>query len=77
METEEVFIQDLSKYIGDYEAALKYMEWKVEYFQKEHDDMAKDPEKYLSNPLNAFLLIKRMTVEVDSIINSIDDLIRG
>jgi hypothetical protein len=39
--------------------------------------MAKDPERYLSNPLNSYLLIKRLTADVDSIFDSVGSLAEG
>lgn len=36
-------------------------------FRVEHEEAEKNMELYVSNPLNAFLLIKRLTLDMDII----------
>lgn len=61
LETESVLINNLEGYIMSQERKLKYLRKKVIEYQREHDEAAKDVSSYLLNPINAYLLIKRLT----------------
>lgn len=61
LETESVLISNLEGYILAQEDKLEYLKLKVEKFQREHREAAKDVSEYLLNPINAYLLTKRLT----------------
>ncbi|KAG5683353.1 hypothetical protein PVAND_012639 [Polypedilum vanderplanki] len=51
-----------------------YVKNKLEYFQFENELFRKDVTKYIANPLNAFSMIKRATVDLSLIIERISVL---
>jgi len=61
LETESVLITNLEGYIVAQEKKLDYLKQKVEEYQREHNEAAKDVSGYLLNPINAYLLTKRLT----------------
>lgn len=61
LETESVLINNLEGYIQSQEDKLRYLKRKVNEYQREHEEAAKDVSKYLLNPINAYLLTKRLT----------------
>lgn len=61
--TEKILIENLEGYISLQEDKLAYLKRKVKEYQREHDEASKDPSGYLLNPINAFLLTKRLTVD--------------
>ncbi|XP_055525461.1 prolyl 4-hydroxylase subunit alpha-1-like [Wyeomyia smithii] len=72
METEVVLITNLEKYIRVQEEKLERLRRKSLEYQREHAEAAKDISAYLSNPVNAFLLLKRLTTdwrEVESLMS--------
>lgn len=45
----------------------------METFQNQHDKAAEDIQAYLANPINAYLLVKRLTTDwrnIEQIINT-------
>ena len=46
-------------------------------FRVEHEEAEKNVEHYVSNPLNAFLLIKRLTIDMDIITSTTLQLAEG
>jgi hypothetical protein len=50
--------------------ALRYLRKKFLNYRVQHEAMIEDPEKYLSNPLNSYLLVKRLTVDADIILKT-------
>lgn len=60
-ETENVLINNLEGYILAQERKLEYLKHKVTEYQREHNEAAKDVSSYLLNPINAYLLTKRLT----------------
>ncbi|XP_058444730.1 prolyl 4-hydroxylase subunit alpha-1-like [Malaya genurostris] len=72
METEAVLITNLEKYIRVQEEKLDQLKLRSAEYQREHAEAAKDISTYLSNPVNAFLLTKRLTTdwrEVESLMS--------
>jgi prolyl 4-hydroxylase len=63
LETESVLITNLEGYIGAQEERLEYLRKKVSEYQKEHEAAAVDVSSYLLNPINAYLLTKRLTTD--------------
>ena len=60
-ETENVLINNLEGYILAQETKLDYLKHKITEYQREHNEAAKDVSTYLLNPINAYLLTKRLT----------------
>lgn len=61
LETESVLINNLEGYIFAQETKLEYLRKKIQEYQREHEEAAKDVSSYLLNPINAYLLTKRLT----------------
>lgn len=61
LETETVLIHNLEGYILAQEHKLDYLRQKVKEYQREHEEAKKDVSGYLLNPINAYLLTKRLT----------------
>lgn len=62
-ETETALISNMEGYIQAQEKKLEYLKLKVNEYQREHDEAAKDVSEYLLNPINAYLLTKRLTTD--------------
>lgn len=63
LETENVLINNLEGYIIAQEQKLAILKQKMKEYQREHEEAAKDVTTYLTNPLNGFLLTKRLTAD--------------
>lgn len=61
LETESVLINNLEGYLVVQERKIDYLKLKVQEYQREHQDAAADITSYLSNPISAYLLTKRLT----------------
>lgn len=61
LETENVLINNLEGYILAQEKKLNYLKQKITEYQREHNEAKKDVSSYLLNPINAYLLTKRLT----------------
>ncbi|XP_065089085.1 prolyl 4-hydroxylase subunit alpha-1-like [Ochlerotatus camptorhynchus] len=61
IQTEGVILEKLNHYIRLQEERLNHLRWKRTQMLREHNKAIKQPEEYLFNPVNAFLLIKRLT----------------
>lgn len=61
LQTENVLLQTLDNYIVEEEHRLSLLKKHVSHYTNEHKKAAADPEEYLSNPVNAYLLVKRLT----------------
>lgn len=61
LETETLLITNLEGYISSQEHKLDYLKQKVKQYQREHEEANKDITGYLLNPINAYLLTKRLT----------------
>jgi prolyl 4-hydroxylase len=73
LETETVLMTNLNNYIGTLEDKLEFLKRKSDEYQREHSEAAKDVSLYLSNPVNAYLLTKRLTTdwkEVETVMTS-------
>ncbi|GAB0097676.1 Prolyl 4-hydroxylase, alpha subunit [Sergentomyia squamirostris] len=63
LETEAVLITNLGQYIRAQEEKLKFLKKKSAEYQSEHNEASADISGYLMNPINAFLLTKRLTTD--------------
>ncbi|XP_052860862.1 prolyl 4-hydroxylase subunit alpha-1-like [Anopheles cruzii] len=63
LETEAVLIANLDNYVQAQEEKLLQLRRKVQEYRREHAEAARDVSAYLSNPVNAFLLTKRLTTD--------------
>lgn len=61
--TEVVLIRTLDQYIEAQEERLKTLKKYSNTFKMEHAEAAKDVPEYLANPINAFLVVKRLTLD--------------
>jgi prolyl 4-hydroxylase len=60
-ETESVLIANLEGYIQAQEEKIDILKQKMKEYQREHAEAEKDVSAYLLNPINAYLLTKRLT----------------
>ncbi|KAH8381795.1 hypothetical protein KR009_000228 [Drosophila setifemur] len=63
LETESVLINNLEGYIRVQENKLSFLKNKMDDYQREHADASSDITAYVSNPINAYLLTKRLTTD--------------
>lgn len=70
LETESMLILNLENFINAQEIRLEFLRNKVTEYQKEHKQATADATTYLSNPVNAYLLTKRLTVDWRDIENA-------
>lgn len=63
LKTEEEITNTLEKYIIETEKNLKHLKITLDELKNEHNKSSRNPEEYLSSPMNAFLLIKRLTLD--------------
>ncbi|XP_063988098.1 prolyl 4-hydroxylase subunit alpha-1 [Diachasmimorpha longicaudata] len=63
LETESVLIDTLHGYIKAQEQRLETLRRNVEDYAREHEQASRNIQQYLSNPINAYLLVKRLTTD--------------
>ncbi|BES92490.1 prolyl 4-hydroxylase [Nesidiocoris tenuis] len=63
LDTEAMFMETLNRYIQREEKKLERLKRKAEEYKKEHSLASADVSEYLSNPINAYLLVKRLTTD--------------
>ncbi|KAH8363391.1 hypothetical protein KR084_009467 [Drosophila pseudotakahashii] len=63
LETESALITNLEGYIRAQENKLNFLKNKMDEYQREHADASSDITAYVSNPINAYLLTKRLTTD--------------
>ncbi|XP_037950136.1 prolyl 4-hydroxylase subunit alpha-1 [Teleopsis dalmanni] len=63
LETETVLISNLEGFIKVQQQKLDYLQNKLKEYQREHSDATVDRSSYISNPINAYLLTKRLTTD--------------
>lgn len=61
LETEAVLMNTLEGYISVTEDKLHRLRRHLEEFKKEHEQASEGVQEYLTNPINAYLLTKRLT----------------
>lgn len=67
LDTETVLIVNLEAYISAHEQRLQFLRSRVQTYRREHSEASADIAVYLSNPINAYLLTKRLTSDWRSI----------
>lgn len=67
LDTETVLIANLEAYIYAHERRIDFLKSRVKIYQREHKKASSDISDYLSNPINAYLLTKRLTSDWRSI----------
>nr|CAD7453803.1 unnamed protein product [Timema tahoe] len=78
LETEAVLMRTLEDYITAQEDRLNQLRRQAGEYAKEHEEASQDVQAYLSNPINAYLLVKRLTTDwkqVESFM--VDDITQG
>ncbi|XP_055380990.1 prolyl 4-hydroxylase subunit alpha-1-like [Condylostylus longicornis] len=73
LDTELALIHNLEEYINMQEKRLEFLKLKVTEYQKEHNEATEDVATYLANPINAYLLTKRLTSDWSQIENLIQE----
>ncbi|XP_011306837.1 prolyl 4-hydroxylase subunit alpha-1 [Fopius arisanus] len=63
LETESVLIDTLHGYIKAQNQRLETLRRNVEDYAREHEEASRNIQQYLSNPINAYLLVKRLTTD--------------
>lgn len=63
LETESVLIDTLHGFIQAQEERLATLKRNVEDYAREHEEASRNIQQYLSNPINAYLLVKRLTTD--------------
>ncbi|XP_046405340.1 prolyl 4-hydroxylase subunit alpha-1 [Ischnura elegans] len=63
LETEAVLIRTLEGYMDAQENKLRLLKRFAAEYAKEHDEASQDVQQYLANPINAYLLVKRLTTD--------------
>ncbi|XP_049773206.1 prolyl 4-hydroxylase subunit alpha-1 isoform X3 [Schistocerca cancellata] len=63
LETEAVLMRTLEGYIEAQEEKMQRLRRHYAEYAKEHEDASRDIQGYLSNPINAYLLVKRLTTD--------------
>jgi len=71
LDTESILLKSLDNYINLEEQKLETLRKKSLEFKKEHEIASRDVSEYLMNPLNAYLLVKRLTTDWKNLENSI------
>ncbi|KAL4716402.1 hypothetical protein ACJJTC_006764 [Scirpophaga incertulas] len=71
LETHKRIIDDLDDYIQKEENRIIALKKHLSVYKQEHEKAMEDIPNYLGNPINAFTLIKRLTVDLDFIEESI------
>lgn len=61
LDTEAVLINNLDQYIRKQEDKLVFLNKKLDEYKTEHNKAKSDIVSYLSNPVSAYLLTKRLT----------------
>lgn len=67
LETEAVLMSELEGYIAAQEDKIRALKRHFSEYVKEHEEASQDVQAYLSNPINAYLLVKRLTTDWKSV----------
>ncbi|XP_050664933.1 prolyl 4-hydroxylase subunit alpha-1-like isoform X13 [Leptidea sinapis] len=71
LETQQRVVEELDDYIIKEEQRLNTLKRYLDIFKREQKKAMKDPVNYVSNPINAFTLIKRLIYDLKEIENNI------
>lgn len=67
MTIEKTIIRDLESYIESQESVLQLLRKKLLNFRVEHSEAVENVESYFANELNKFLLVKRISSDINLI----------
>ncbi|XP_039282537.1 prolyl 4-hydroxylase subunit alpha-2-like [Nilaparvata lugens] len=73
VETEAVLLSELDNYIGATERRLSQLRRLAAEYSREHSEAIADVSAYLHNPINAYRLIKRLTIDWKHVESLMDD----
>ncbi|XP_039282538.1 prolyl 4-hydroxylase subunit alpha-2-like [Nilaparvata lugens] len=73
VETEAVLLSELDNYIGATERRLSQLRRLAAEYSREHSEAILDVGAYLHNPINAYRLIKRLTIDWKHVESLMDD----
>ncbi|XP_018564257.1 prolyl 4-hydroxylase subunit alpha-1 [Anoplophora glabripennis] len=63
LNTEAVLIHTLENYIRAEEQKIDLLKRYADIYQRQHDKATEDVQMYISNPINAYTLVKRLTTD--------------
>jgi prolyl 4-hydroxylase len=63
LNTEKQIVGSLEKYLSSEEERLSQLRQLSAHYSRLHSIASKDVDKYLANPINAYLLVKRLTTD--------------
>lgn len=63
LHTESILINSLDQYIQAEQKKLELLQKYLEIYKRQHTEASEDVETYIANPINAYLLIKRLTTD--------------
>ncbi|KAL1505429.1 hypothetical protein ABEB36_004999 [Hypothenemus hampei] len=73
LDTEHVLIDTMQNYLRAEEQKIEYLKRYIDHYKEQHNKALEDPQLYLSNPINAYTLVKRLTADwsqVETLINT-------
>lgn len=78
LETEAVLLRAFEDYIAAQEHRLELLKKRATDYSKEHEEASRDVTAYLTNPINAYLLLKRLTTDWKATLElmNTDDLVQ-
>ena len=65
IQTEENLVETLKEYLDRYNRTLQKLHESLKVYEDLNATATEDPDKFVENPVQAFILIKRMTVDWD------------
>ncbi|XP_044727086.1 prolyl 4-hydroxylase subunit alpha-2 isoform X2 [Chrysoperla carnea] len=74
LDSESILITTLDDYINNVESKLKHLRLYQQKYYNEHLIAKQNIQEYLSNPINAYLLVKRLTTDWKHVEYLIEDL---
>ncbi|KAJ8977990.1 hypothetical protein NQ317_004535 [Molorchus minor] len=77
LDTEAVLISTLENYIRAEEQKTDLLKRYVDIYQKQHNKATDDVQTYVSNPINAYTLVKRLTTDWKQVETLMDTDIRA
>ena len=63
LNTEKQIVGSLEKYLSEEEQRLSQLRQLSAHYSRMHSIASKDVDNYLANPINAYLLVKRLTTD--------------
>ncbi|XP_057666145.1 prolyl 4-hydroxylase subunit alpha-1 [Diorhabda carinulata] len=69
LDTEKLVIDTLQNYIKAEEQKLELLKRYADFYQQQHNRATEDVQLYISNPINAYTLVKRLTTDLTELEN--------